>query len=287
MITDTQAPVAPEKGRGFPGQRLNSNGFTLVELMIIIAIVALLAALLLPGMSQAKARAQSAVCRANLKQLGAGWRAYCDDHTDSLVANKWRVVTWNDDCPEGAQSSADSWVLGDATFDVHTWNIQNGSLYRFVGSTGPYHCPADRSTVSDRRPALLRTRSYSMSYYMNGSPWKPERKTKLSEILYPDQTFVFLDEHENSINDGVFFVHVPGDLGERTAGVHWMDLPANRHSQGCNLAFADGRVDHLKWLWPKNRDPDMPVANEADLHDLRSLQKFIPQPWQPELASHP
>ena len=192
-------------------------------------------------------------------------------------------VDWEDGCPSGTQTTSDSWVMGNAAIDRNTWNIQNGSLFPFTKSTPIYHCPADRSTIY-YRPDIIRKRSYSMSYYMNGSPRKPERKTKLAQIKNPAGTFVFIDEHENSISDGVFFLHVPGDDGEQAEanndptfkGAHWMNNPADRHGQGCNLSFADGHAEHWKWSWPKNAGMDVDVANQTDYQDLRRLQTGIP-----------
>ncbi len=298
MRTLTCATTVP--GRTLLERAASRSGraFTFIELLVVIAIIAVLAAMLLPAFSRARSRGQSIECQNNLRQLLVAWTAYAMDHSDALPANKWRAVTWGDDCPEGGQSSSESWVVGDTTSDVHTWNIENGCLFPYSKSTGIYHCPADRSAVNGN-PRVLRNRSYSMSYYMNGSQWKPERKTKLCQIPDTSHTFVFLDEHQDSIDDGVFFIHVPGDLGERTEvmdhptanpafkGAHWMDVPADRHSRGCSLSCADGRAFHLPWFSPKNQGPDSAVANEADFRDIRRLQAFIPGLWHPELAGGP
>ena len=153
-----------------------------------------------------------------------------------------------------------------------------------------YHCPSDASTLDSNR-GLLRSRSYSASFYINGdkSKFEPNVKSKALEIRSPSKVFVFLDEHEKSINDGVFFVHTPGDAGERVeaatgkdarfGGAHWMDLPSDRHNQGCSLSFADGRVEHWSWKWPKrilSPGSDQDVANASDFEDLRRLQAAIP-----------
>ena len=61
-----------------------SEGFTLLELLVVIAILAVLAALLLPVLSRAKAKAQRTVCTNNLRQIILGIRMYCDDAGDRV-----------------------------------------------------------------------------------------------------------------------------------------------------------------------------------------------------------
>ena len=64
-------------------------GFTLVELLVVIAVIAILAALLLPALSRAKERAYRAQCTSNLKQLGVAIELYADDHNDQLPGPVW------------------------------------------------------------------------------------------------------------------------------------------------------------------------------------------------------
>jgi prepilin-type processing-associated H-X9-DG protein len=108
-------------------------------------------------------------------------------------------------------------------------------------------------------------------------------KTKLSQLVTPPpaNVFVFLDENKESIDDGLFTV------GNRTYNVPdvWYKLPSARHSQGCNVSFADGRVEHWTWRWPKSFvGHGQPVALDSadpqrfDVEDLRRLQACVPLP---------
>ena len=248
-------------------------GFTLIELLVVIAIIAILAGMLLPALSRAKAKAQSAKCLNNLRQLQLCWQMYADDNNDDLVPN-------NADFKNGVSfGPPGSWVQGRAMSDTSTTNIENGALFPYASSVSIYHCPTDRSvieTLAGKKLKKLRTRSYnlniSMNPNLNTAAFGIKYWRKLSEIVEPSPTtaFTFIDMHEVYNEDGSFF------LLPMRVSLAWENLPADRHSQGCNLSFADGHVDHWRWRWPKDRTSNYaPFVNAQDQQDMRRLKAGV------------
>jgi len=247
-----------------------SLALTLVELLVVIGLISILAALALPALSRAKASGQAVVCLNNLKQLQTCWLMYVDDYNGFVPPNRSELVSglW--------RSSQDSWIgNSSAPYDASVSNIQSGLLFKYDynRSLETYRCPGDRSKIRTRAGqtlSALRTRSYSMSGCWGGRTNEVQRTVlRLAEAPNPSQLFVFIDEHEDSIDDAHFLTWPDPD--ER-----WVNLPAGRHNQVGVLSFADGHAEKWKWKWQKsfaNKQSYWKSAeNERDLADLRRLQ---------------
>jgi prepilin-type processing-associated H-X9-DG protein/prepilin-type N-terminal cleavage/methylation domain-containing protein len=238
------------------------EAFTLVELLVVIAVIAILAGLLLPTLSRAKDSARNINCESNLRQLQLCWHLYADDYQGVFVPNDWIAFEgMSTNGPVSQNYTESSWCPGDARTDTSTSNIQQGLLFPYNTSTAIYHCPSDVSTIEDGNGnplPQLRNRSYNMSQSVNGYPLLVDPQTgfavdawqpcfaKFSVITNPTPTqlFVFIDENEVTLLDPQFGYPPPG------YGPEWWDMPANRHNQGANLSFADGHVEHWRWQSP-------------------------------------
>lgn len=228
------------------------RGLTLIELLVVIAIIAILASLLLPALGRAKAKAQGIACVSNLKQLQFCWLSYSQENNDSMPPN---TPTSDELLPRHLMAStSNSWVVGNAWADNTPDNLRRGVLFPYNNSPAIYRCPADTSTVLDQGQ-IPRTRSYSLSWNMN--MWTLPHHDfysycwhKLTQIQSPGPThaLVFVEEHENSIQWGLFAMNHPNlYIQSGTSLWWWLSAPATRHASAGIVSFADGHAEVWRW----------------------------------------
>jgi prepilin-type N-terminal cleavage/methylation domain-containing protein/prepilin-type processing-associated H-X9-DG protein len=237
------------------------RGFTLIEVLVVIAIIATLASMLLPALSSAKSKAQGILCMNNHRQLLLAWQMYSDDHNGRLPFVKHGPSAWIDGWLDYDGNNRSNW---DVTADIERSPLWN----HYVSTHAVFKCPGDRSFVTDRGQRLPRVRSMAMLNWIggrgedremgwSGPGWRIYRLQ--SEIIDPgpSRTFVFLDEREDSINDGMFVVDMTG-YPNQPGALAIVDIPASYHGGAGGLSFADGHSEIRRWQDPRTTPPVVP-----------------------------
>jgi prepilin-type N-terminal cleavage/methylation domain-containing protein/prepilin-type processing-associated H-X9-DG protein len=257
--------------RGVSPAASSRVGFTLIELLVVIAIIAILAAILFPVFSQARAKAYQAQCLSNQKQSGLAMLQYLQDYDETFPSSVHQQV-----CPFWQEFAVNPFV-------------------RFSHVTLPYHrnrqfwdCPAAKlkwliihrtCTVGCSNPAVFHPSPAWSEHYRTGWwHWTPDWNNsyisiawnmdgllssggrRLPTIVEPATYVMFADGAHPEANSSVGRIAFADWCGVECApmsGGGWQRVPPNflqddgwltratRHSQGSNITWVDG---HSKWM---------------------------------------
>jgi len=178
--------------------------FTLIELMIVVAIIAILISLLLPALKGARAKGQSAVCKSNLKQISYAMNMFIDDGREGSHKS-------------GQFPTYDIWFkqlstkyMGEEWLDPWYGSITNKAFW----------CPS-----SDNTGGNYETLAYGYSFWYLGSV-----QPMLGEIKSPSDMIMIADSDENGSWDSVIHPNENFPIG-------------TRHTDKANVLFIDSHVE--------------------------------------------
>ncbi len=213
--------------------------FTLIELLIAIAIIAILAGILLPALNGARAKALTIKCAGNLKQLSMGLIQYGTDHGDYFphIANPEPtgepMLVWDDLINEYAPGPKLTAEEREARF------------VKIKGAANLYLCPSDRAGNSSygadlyrRTYALTRGTSNPEDYNKYPGIYGSGAAIRTGSIKFPSRTFTLVEMAHNTNTLGY-----TSNASIQNAAKQWTGDPALHGPFRYNYGYADGHVE--------------------------------------------
>ncbi len=210
-----------------------SLGFTLVEMLLVVALISLLISLLLPALGKAKDRTQITVCASNLQTINSATVQFATDNLRQFPAGR-------------------SWVSGSWT---NINGVRNGTLYKYMGENeGAYVCPefVDARSWWESNQNGEAAWTYSLNEYF-GETWQGKNGVRtMSNVQKPSEVHMYSDENawkiqglsNHTINNGAMGIGQlgnPGSIVDSIGSFH--DPPAGDLNDGSsNVLHVDGHV---------------------------------------------
>ncbi|HVY72181.1 MAG TPA: DUF1559 domain-containing protein [Verrucomicrobiae bacterium] len=244
-----------------PSRFSRAGAFTLIELLVVIAIIALLASILLPALSRAKASAQSTKCKSNLRQIGLALAGYVNDHghyppgaTPHNGNKGWEYFL----PPYGIGRTLDNWTnlnyymlppgleCPRAEFNSIPGRGVSSYAYNVYGLEPPYGAAYERDY------------SLGLGYY--GDYSRSMDKTEIhsraeSDVVAPSDMLAFGDAFFRTSRLKKLFTVNPASMGAlpygsslsgQTPMPNSYQVAQRRHAGRLNSVFCDGHAEGLK-----------------------------------------
>ena len=223
--------------------RVNRSGFTLVELLVVIGIIAVLISMLLPALNKAREQARRVACASNMRQIGMATLQYAAANRNKLPAPAWGGTY--SATPAPWQENYNDYIYWTGVWGTRAdnRNLNDSALAPYLGVKNEklqqiFRCPSD---PVDNMQLLG---GFPFSYTMNCTGWVANDPNgygryvgnrfvpldNLSDWKNPSHKIIFYDESDHA-GDGAFFWANPAD------GVTGL------HNHYANAVFLDAHVE--------------------------------------------
>jgi prepilin-type processing-associated H-X9-DG protein len=239
-------------------EKRRREGFTLVELIAIAGVLTLLISALAPALGRTRSGSEGFRCLNNNRALIQAWAQQAGDNGEVLLGSL-------------LMPNRELWMAGAVDFNPGNrsntdtnQDLVKSPLWAYTTKRSDMvRCPADKSTLKIQGVLYPRLRSISMSSafawgdfldrtYSGPAQSKWRVYDRMPAIINPLHTYVFVDEHPDSLNDSQFVNACTGnEEGDMPQTSTLVAYPSNLHNGGATFSFADGHVEIHPWVGAK------------------------------------
>ncbi len=263
--------------------RANKKAFTLIELLIVIAIIAILVALVTVAAGMMLQQAKSTKDLGNHRAIGMATYSHATDNNGKLL----HPYTWDDDSGTLDQDTINRfWIAGTLLGEIELKSaLEEGAAYQYIGDVMAFQSPLDPTigdvtqfVVTNPSVPVGRIRSYSLNAFVGVQMGADENSTEyeddfsaqgywrstetISQVPQPANTMCSIGEEEKNGRNSQGWMISP-------TSKRWIDFPAFWDNRRINMSYVDGSTgaimlesDTLKQAWLDDED-----GHNVDLPD--------------------